>query len=68
VVGLGRWLLGNHGIESIHDRESLWGVETSPTLAQKTKVAQKSPAESPEFDDDEFDDQAAFELRRRRRR
>lgn len=69
VVGLGRWLLGNHGIESIPDRDSVWGAETSPTLAQKTKMAQKNTAGVPEFgDDDEFDDQSAFELRRRRRR
>lgn len=68
VVGLGRWLLGNHGIESIHDGDSVWGVETSPTLAQ-TKKLRTSTATVPESgEEDEFDDEWAFELRRRRRR
>lgn len=65
VVGLGRWLLGNHGIESIGDPSSVWGVAPDPILAQKKKHAAIA-LESGE--DDEIDDGSAFELRRRKRR
>lgn len=65
VVGLGRWLLGNHGIESIGDRESVWGVDPNPVLTQKKKTT-ATVLESGE--DAAFDDELAFELRRRKKR
>ncbi|EXJ87286.1 hypothetical protein A1O3_04245 [Capronia epimyces CBS 606.96] len=70
VMGLGRWLLGNHGIESIDDSDSIWGTEASITpLHDKGFSQQREQEKSPlnEYDD-EFDDESEFELRRRRRR
>ncbi|EXJ83504.1 hypothetical protein A1O1_07127 [Capronia coronata CBS 617.96] len=69
VVGLGRWLLGDHGIESIDDRDSVWGVEIATSGSQDTEVAHEEDKTSSAAENDEsFYDDSDFELRRRRRR
>ncbi|KIX94840.1 uncharacterized protein Z520_09530 [Fonsecaea multimorphosa CBS 102226] len=67
VVGLGRWMLGNHGIERADDSPSVWGSED---LTDHQKAAAVHEHEMPvtlEEEDDEFDEND-FELKRRRRR
>ncbi|KIW70107.1 hypothetical protein PV04_02413 [Phialophora macrospora] len=66
VVGLGRWMLGNHGIENIDDPRSVWGEEDHSASLHKAESTQGTEElineEDYDFDDDNF------ELRRRRRR
>jgi len=58
VLGLGKWLLGNRGIESID--ENVWGVEKNVTVdVEKNEVVLEDVLEGSEHD---------HELRRRRRR
>ncbi|KAJ9616324.1 putative metallocarboxypeptidase ecm14 [Cladophialophora chaetospira] len=68
VVGLGRYMLGNHGIESITDPNSVWGEEKESAPQQKTNSFRDSEMpladEEGEYEADDYD----FELRRRRRR
>lgn len=64
VLGLGRWMLGNHGIESIDDPQSVWGEEDQENPVSDQQTSENS---EPYEADDEFDDYG-FELRRRRRR
>ncbi len=69
VVGLGRWMLGNHGIEGGGDLNLVWGEENETTPQQTTNTFYDTEMSGPnekgeekhEFDEDEF------ELRRRRR-
>lgn len=63
VMALGRWLLGNHGIESI-DPEAVWGVETEPTTTQDGQ----DQYQNNEYEDYEDDDEGWQDLRKRRRR
>ncbi|KAI1609634.1 zinc carboxypeptidase [Exophiala viscosa] len=60
VMGLGRWLLGNHGIEGIHQSESVWGEET--TVENDASVQVDQDEEDADFYEPDYD------LRRRRRR
>ncbi len=67
VVGLGRWMLGNHGIESIDESNSVWGEEDEGVPQQRMRTFQDARMslsnDQVEFEYDEDD----FELRRRRR-
>ncbi|KAJ9645641.1 uncharacterized protein PV06_07683 [Exophiala oligosperma] len=63
VMALGRWLLGNHGIESV-DPETVWGVEIE---APAPKDGQ-TQSENNEYEDDEDDDEEWQDLKKRRRR
>ncbi|KAH0837525.1 hypothetical protein AYO21_05013 [Fonsecaea monophora] len=67
VVGLGRWMLGNHGIERVDDLHSVWGSEelTDDHNAEISEV--HGVPVTNEEEDDELDEND-FELRRRRRR
>ncbi|ETI19727.1 hypothetical protein G647_08740 [Cladophialophora carrionii CBS 160.54] len=66
VVGLGRWMLGNHGIENVDDPRSVWGNEDQGTPSQNVGITQGAEELSTE---EEYDfDESDFELRRRRRR
>ncbi|KAL2432797.1 Inactive metallocarboxypeptidase ECM14 [Exophiala dermatitidis] len=75
VVGLGRWLLGNRGIESVKGT-TVWGPEPAPGQDNSrqdkpaaTEVhAAPAKAEEEKDDDDYLYDDLDFELRRRRRR
>ncbi|KIX07903.1 uncharacterized protein Z518_02557 [Rhinocladiella mackenziei CBS 650.93] len=60
VVGLGRWMLGNHGIENIDDPHSVWGEEMETSEGETISTANQD-------EEDEDLDEAEFELRRRRR-
>lgn len=70
VVGLGRWMLGNHGIEGIESRHSVWGDEV-PDAGKEENLAEDEErqvgSKEEEEDDDDLDD-GNFELKRRRRR
>jgi len=63
VMALGRWLLGNHGIESV-DPHSVWGAETSDVKVEEMLGG----PEIDEYEDDEDYEEWDAELRRRRRR
>ncbi|OAP64374.1 hypothetical protein AYL99_00346 [Fonsecaea erecta] len=65
VVGLGRWMLGNHGIERIEDLHSVWGSEDLTGQRAGTFQDSQMPVAHEEEDDDL--DENDFELRRRRR-
>ncbi len=63
VMALGRWLLGNHGIESV-DPDSVWGVETSEIKIEDMPGG----SDIDEYEDVEDYEEWDVELRRRRRR
>jgi extracellular matrix protein 14 len=65
VLGLGRWLLGNHGIESIENSQSIWGDQPKSTLEDKTVLTQDDKVMTQDVEEDSTE--ANFELRRRRR-
>ncbi|EXJ66323.1 uncharacterized protein A1O5_10475 [Cladophialophora psammophila CBS 110553] len=67
VVGLGRWMLGNHGIERVENLNSVWGGEDSPVQQGTETIYEHEMPVSREEEDDEFDEND-FELNRRRRR
>lgn len=71
VVGLGRWLLGDHGIEraSEDDRSSVWGVETTSSSRQdQEEEALEDKTFAADDNSEDFYDDAELELRKRRRR
>ena len=66
VVGLGRWMLGNHGIEGGDDLNLVWGEETENTSQQRMNTFHGAEmSQSDEEEDHEFDEYE-FEVRRRR--
>lgn len=64
VLGLGKWLLGNHGIEGINNEFTSWSKDT-----KTDNVMNHLPADI-QVPDTEIDNEedVEFELRRRRRR
>lgn len=66
VVGLGRWMLGNHGIENIEDPHSVWGEEVQSTPLQVKNAFQEDTSSTADQDAEDLDE-FEFELRRRRR-
>ncbi|KIW88240.1 uncharacterized protein Z519_11351 [Cladophialophora bantiana CBS 173.52] len=67
VVGLGRWMLGNHGIERVENLHSVWGDEDSTEQQGIETIHEHEMPASREGEDDDFDEND-FELKRRRRR
>ncbi|OQV00044.1 hypothetical protein CLAIMM_05596 [Cladophialophora immunda] len=67
VVGLGRWMLGNHGIERNQDLHSVWGSEDLTDDQNADILDDHEMSVAHEEEDDDFDEND-FELKRRRRR
>jgi extracellular matrix protein 14 len=66
IVGLGRWLLGNHGIERYEDSGSIWGREV-PFEASQVSVEQDDDWSTFEGDNEDELNENDLELRRRSR-
>ena len=66
VVGLGRWMLGNHGIENLNSSDSIWGRDEH-TTAEEADSNEEGEGSSLGRESDYDDDDWVFELRRRRR-
>jgi extracellular matrix protein 14 len=75
VVGLGRWMLGNHGIEraeadgaEVDDAHAVWGAEDDADAVSKDST--NGRPETPEEDEPEWEylNESDWELKRRRRR
>lgn len=66
VVGLGRWILGNHGIEGTDDLSSVWGEEATTQTSQSSSHSQTNPISTAhpggEEDGDEEDVGDEYEL------
>ncbi|RVX71973.1 hypothetical protein B0A52_04571 [Exophiala mesophila] len=67
VLGLGRWLLGNHGIEKFDDLNEVWGTEEAGMKDQEQGIVSQDPVDVYDKEDEDVDP-PSFELRRRRRR
>ncbi|KAK5387824.1 putative metallocarboxypeptidase ecm14 [Exophiala xenobiotica] len=70
VMALGRWLLGNHGIESVDpNSDPVWGVEkTSEVTVEEILGGSGSEIDEYEENNEGYEDGWDVELRRRRRR